>query len=138
MQITRVHQANHEVHGARKMWLARHRDNIGVVCCTIEQLIRARAARRSARQQTVSHDRRSGRGAPGPGGPLVQRFGGRVASSRGVIAQLPSLVGLAVTPCTLAGYLLFTFAKQRIPVKSVVAVAGVTTARFLMVSTGAL
>ena len=38
-EITRVHQANYGVYGARKVWLALNREGIGVARCTVERLM---------------------------------------------------------------------------------------------------
>jgi putative transposase len=39
-EITRVHQANFVVYGARKVWLALNREGISVARCTVERLMR--------------------------------------------------------------------------------------------------
>ena len=38
-EIARVHAANYGVYGARKMWLALHREGIAVARCTVERLM---------------------------------------------------------------------------------------------------
>lgn len=37
--ISRVHGANYGVYGARKVWLALHREGVGVARCTVERLM---------------------------------------------------------------------------------------------------
>ena len=38
-EITRVHQENYSVYGARKVWLALNREGIAVARCTVEALM---------------------------------------------------------------------------------------------------
>lgn len=40
VKITRVHEANYGVYGARKVWLALNREGIAVARCTVERLMR--------------------------------------------------------------------------------------------------
>ena len=57
--ITRVHQANYGVYGARKVWLALNREGIAVARCTVERLMRelgVAGARRGKRQPTTVAD----------------------------------------------------------------------------------
>jgi putative transposase len=55
--ITRVHQGNYGVYGARKVWLALNREGIPVARCTVERLMRelglAGASRGKRRRTTV-------------------------------------------------------------------------------------
>ena len=57
--ITRVHQDNYGVYGARKVWLALNRDGIPVARCTVERLMRQlglAGARRGKRRRTTVPD----------------------------------------------------------------------------------
>jgi putative transposase len=70
-EITRVHQANYGVYGAGTVWLALHREGIGVARCTVERLMRdlgLTGARRGTRQRTTIADPAAARPAD-----LVQR-----------------------------------------------------------------
>ena len=70
-EITRVHQANYGVYGARKVWLALNREGIGVARCTVERLMRElglAGARRGTRRRTTVADPAAARPAD-----LVQR-----------------------------------------------------------------
>lgn len=40
VEIERVHKANYQVYGPRKVWLALNREGIGVARCTVERLMR--------------------------------------------------------------------------------------------------
>jgi len=54
--ITRIHQANYGVYGARKVWLALNRQGIAVARCTVERLMRELGlvgARRGRRVRTT-------------------------------------------------------------------------------------
>ena len=58
-EITRVHQANYGVYGARKVWLALNREGITVARCTVERLMRElglEGARRGTRRRTTIAD----------------------------------------------------------------------------------
>jgi putative transposase len=56
-EIVRVHAANYEVYGARKMWLALNREGIPVARCTVERLMAelglSGAIRGKARRTTI-------------------------------------------------------------------------------------
>jgi putative transposase len=57
--ITRIHQGNYGVYGARKVWLALNREGIAVARCTVERLMRElglAGARRGKRQRTTIAD----------------------------------------------------------------------------------
>ena len=71
--ITRLHQANYGVYGARKMWLALNRQGIPVARCTVERLMRElglAGARRGKRQRTTVADSAAAR----PGDLVKRRF----------------------------------------------------------------
>jgi putative transposase len=57
-EITRVHQANFAVYGARKVWLALNREGIVVARCTVERLMRdlalAGAVRGKVKRTTIA------------------------------------------------------------------------------------
>jgi putative transposase len=64
--ITRVHQDNYGVYGARKVWLALNREGIAVARCTVERLMRQlglAGARRGKRVRTTVADRAAARPA---------------------------------------------------------------------------
>ena len=64
--ITRVHQDNYGVYGARKVWLALNREGIPVARCTVERLMRELCLRRGPPRQAAPHHRaRPGCGPPG-------------------------------------------------------------------------
>ncbi|SDN41471.1 putative transposase [Geodermatophilus siccatus] len=72
-EITRVHQANYGVYGARKAWLALNREGIGVARCTVERLMRElglEGARRGTRRRTTVTDP----AAPRPADLVQRRF----------------------------------------------------------------
>jgi len=57
--ITRVHQDNYGVYGARKVWLALNREGTAVARCTVERLMRElglAGARRGKRRRTTMPD----------------------------------------------------------------------------------
>jgi putative transposase len=57
--ITRVHQANYGVYGARKVWLTLNREGIPVARCTVERLmreLRLAGVRRGKRRRTTVPD----------------------------------------------------------------------------------
>jgi len=57
--ITRIHQGNYGVYGARKVWLALNREGIPAARCTVERLMRQlglAAARRGKRRRTTVPD----------------------------------------------------------------------------------
>jgi putative transposase len=69
--ITRVHQDNYGVYGARKVWLALNREGTPVARCTVERLMRElglAGARRGKRRRTTVADPAAARPAD-----LVQR-----------------------------------------------------------------
>jgi putative transposase len=58
-EITRVHEENYSVYGARKVWLQLARENITVARCTIERLmgdLRREGARRGKTKRTTVAD----------------------------------------------------------------------------------
>jgi putative transposase len=58
-EIVRVWRANHEVYGARKVWLALNREGIAVARCTVERLMKAlglAGARRGRTRRTTIAD----------------------------------------------------------------------------------
>jgi putative transposase len=64
--ITRVHQENYGVYGARKVWLALNREGIAVARCTTERLMRElglHGARRGKRIRTTRPDAAAARPA---------------------------------------------------------------------------
>ena len=70
-EITRVHEANFGVYGARKVWLALNREGISVARCTVERLMRElglHGARRGKVKRTTISDPAASRAAD-----LVQR-----------------------------------------------------------------
>jgi putative transposase len=78
--ITRVHQDNYGVYGARKVWLALHREGTPVARCTVERLMRdlgLAGARRGKRRRTTVADPAAARPAD-----LVQRRFHRPAPDR--------------------------------------------------------
>jgi putative transposase len=69
--ITRIHQDNYGVYGARKVWLALNREGIPVARCTVERLMRElglAGARRGKQRRTTIADPAAARPAD-----LVQR-----------------------------------------------------------------
>jgi putative transposase len=69
--VTRVHQDNYGVYGARKVWLALNRQGVPVARCTVERLMRElglAGARRGKKQRTTVPDPAAARPAD-----LVQR-----------------------------------------------------------------
>ena len=78
--ITRVHQGNYGVYGARKVWLALNREGISVARCTVERLMRElglAGARRGKQRRTTIADPAAARPAD-----LVQRKFARPAPDR--------------------------------------------------------
>jgi putative transposase len=58
-EISRIWDANYGVYGARKIWLALHREGVGVARCTVERLMRElglEGARRGRRHRTTIAD----------------------------------------------------------------------------------
>jgi putative transposase len=84
--IRRVHEANHSVYGARKVWLALNREGIAVARCTVERLMTqiglSGAVRGKARRTTIA-DPAATRAAD-----LVGRRFGPIAPNRLWVADL--------------------------------------------------
>nr|WP_238306263.1 IS3 family transposase [Mycobacterium sp. 20KCMC460] len=84
--ITRVHADNYHVYGARKVWLALHREGIDVARCTVERLMAdlglTGAVRGTAKRTTIA-DSTTVRAAD-----LVQRRFGPPAPNRLWVADL--------------------------------------------------
>ena len=92
--ITRVHQDNYGVYGARKVWLALNREGIPVARCTVERLMRElglAGARRGKRRRTTVPDPAAARPAD-----LVQRRFHRPAPDRLWVADFTYSAQLAV------------------------------------------
>jgi putative transposase len=92
--ITRIHQANYGVYGARKVWLALNREGIPVARCTVERLMRElglAGARRGKRRRTTVPDPAAARPAD-----LVQRRFNRPAPDRLWVADFTYSAQLAV------------------------------------------
>jgi putative transposase len=92
--ITRVHQDNYGVYGARKVWLQLNREGIAVARCTVERLMRElglAGARRGKRRRTTIADAAAARPAD-----LVQRKFTRPAPDRLWVADFTYSAQLAV------------------------------------------
>jgi putative transposase len=59
VEVSRVHQANYDVYGARKVWLQLNREGIEVAHCTVRRLMTGlglTGARRGKRKRTTIAD----------------------------------------------------------------------------------
>ena len=103
--ITRVHQDNYGVYGARKVWLALNREGIAVARCTVERLMRElglAGARRGKRRQTTIPDPAAARPAD-----LVERKFTRSAPDRLWVADftyVPTWAGMAYAAFVIDAY----------------------------------
>jgi putative transposase len=52
-EIDRVWRANREVYGAKKVWLALHREGVAVARCTVERLMRELGLKGEVRGRAV-------------------------------------------------------------------------------------
>ncbi len=89
--IVRVHQANFDVYGARKIWLQLRREGTDVARCTVERLMRKRGlagARRGKKKRTTIADPQAVRA-----GDLVGRQFDPPAPNRLWVADLPPQAG---------------------------------------------
>ena len=84
--IKRVHAANYDVYGARKLWLALNREGIAVARCTVERLMAelglSGTTRGKAHKTTIADP------AAARPGDLVQRRFGPAAPNRLWVADL--------------------------------------------------
>jgi putative transposase len=72
VEITRVHDQNFQVYGARKIWLALNREGVSVARCTVERLMRTlgiKGVHRGKVKKTTLGD-----GSPLPGDLVNRRF----------------------------------------------------------------
>ena len=103
--ITRVHQDNYGVYGARKVWLALNREGIPVARCTVERLMRElglAGARRGKRRRTTVPDPAAARPAD-----LVQRRFNRPAPDRLWVADftyVPTWSGMVYVAFVIDAY----------------------------------
>jgi putative transposase len=103
--ITRVHQDNYGVYGARKVWLALNREGVAVARCTVERLMRdlgLAGARRGRRRRTTIPDPAAGRPAD-----LVERRFTRSAPDRLWVADftyVPTWTGMAYVAFVVDAY----------------------------------
>jgi putative transposase len=103
--ITRVHQDNYSVYGARKVWLALNREGIPVARCTVERLMRQlglAGARRGKRRRTTVPDPAAARPAD-----LVQRRFSRPAPDRLWVADftyVPTWSGMVYVAFVIDAY----------------------------------
>jgi putative transposase len=103
--ITRVHQDNYGVYGARKVWLALNREGIAVARCTVERLMRElglAGARRGKRRKTTVADPAAARPAD-----LVQRQFNRPAPDRLWVADftyVPTWSGMVYVAFVIDAY----------------------------------
>jgi len=103
--ITRVHQDNYGVYGARKVWLALNREGIPVARCTVERLMRElglAGARRGKRRRTTVPDPAAARPAD-----LVQRRFHRPAPDRLWVADftyVPTWSGMVYVAFVIDAY----------------------------------
>ncbi len=103
--ITRVHQANYDVYGARKVWLALNREGTPVARCTVERLMRElglAGARRGKRRRTTVPDPAAARAAD-----LVGRRFSRPAPDRLWVADftyVPTWAGMVYVAFVIDAY----------------------------------
>jgi putative transposase len=103
--ITRVHQDNYGVYGARKVWLQLNREGIPVARCTVERLMRElglAGARRGKRRRTTIADPAAARPAD-----LVQRKFTRPAPDRLWVADftyVPTWSGMVYVAFVIDAY----------------------------------
>ena len=103
--ITRVHQDNYGVYGARKVWLALNREGTPVARCTVERLMRElglAGARRGKRKRTTIADPAAARPAD-----LVQRKFARPAPDRLWVADftyVPTWSGMVYVAFVIDAY----------------------------------
>jgi len=103
--ITRVHQGNYGVYGARKVWLALNREGISVARCTVERLMRElglAGARRGKQRRTTIADPAAARPAD-----LVQRKFARPAPDRLWVADftyVPTWSGMVYVAFVIDAY----------------------------------
>jgi putative transposase len=103
--ITRVHQDNYGVYGARKVWLALNREGTAVARCTVERLMRGlglAGARRGKRRRTTVADPSAARPAD-----LVQRRFNRPAPDRLWVADftyVPTWSGMVYVAFVIDAY----------------------------------
>ena len=103
--ITRVHQDNYGVYGARKVWLALNRDGIPVARCTVERLMRQlglAGARRGKHRRTTVPDPAAARPAD-----LVQRRFSPPAPDRLWVADftyVPTWAGMVYVAFVIDAY----------------------------------
>jgi putative transposase len=103
--ITRVHQGNYGVYGARKVWLTLNREGTAVARCTVERLMRElglAGARRGKRRRTTVPDPAAARPAD-----LVQRQFTRPAPDRLWVADftyVPTWSGMVYVAFVIDAY----------------------------------
>jgi putative transposase len=103
--ITRVHQDNYGVYGARKVWLALNREGTAVARCTVERLMRElglAGARRGERRRTTVPDPAAARPAD-----LVERKFTRPAPDRLWVADftyVPTWTGMVYVAFVIDAY----------------------------------
>jgi putative transposase len=103
--ITRIHQDNYGVYGARKVWLALNREGTPVARCTVERLMRElglAGARRGKRRRTTVADPAAARPAD-----LVGRRFHRPAPDRLWVADLtyvPTWSGMVYVAFVIDAY----------------------------------
>jgi len=103
--ISRVHQDNYGVYGARKVWLALNRQGTPVARCTVERLMRElglAGARRGKRRRTTVADPAAARPAD-----LVQRQFHRPAPDRLWVADftyVPTWTGMVYVAFVIDAY----------------------------------
>jgi putative transposase len=103
--ITRVHQDNYGVYGARKVWLALNREGIAVARCTVERLMRElglAGAHRGKRRRTTIADPAAARPAD-----LVQRRFSPAAPDRLWVADftyVPAWSGMVYVAFVIDAY----------------------------------
>jgi putative transposase len=103
--ITRVHQGNYGVYGARKVWLALNRDGIPVARCTVERLMRElglAGARRGRQVRTTVANATAARPAD-----LVKRKFTRSAPDRLWVADftyVPTWTGMVYVAFVIDAY----------------------------------
>jgi putative transposase len=103
--ISRIHQDNYGIYGARKVWLALNREGIAVARCTVERLMRElglAGARRGRRRRTTVADPAAARPAD-----LVQRRFSRPAPDRLWVADftyVPTWSGMVYVAFVIDAY----------------------------------
>jgi putative transposase len=103
--ITKVHQDNYGVYGARKVWLQLNREGTPAARCTVARLMRElglRGARRGRKVRTTVPDQAAARPAD-----LVKRQFSPAAPDRLWVADytyVPTWAGMACVACVIDAY----------------------------------